>query len=117
MCEAETAREARLSRLPHVDHMPPKSPRWIPGIARAQSPSLAGVVWPDARVDALIETYVEWREESEAVAPAYERWTGAERSDRALAYAAYRATLEREEKAAVVYQLAATRLVGAARGR
>ena len=94
-----------------------KPPRWRPGAARAVTRSQAAVTWPGAHVDALIESYVEWREECEAVKTAYDRWTGAERCDRALAYATYQAALEREEKAAAVYQSAATRLLGAGCGR
>jgi len=62
-----------------------------------------------------MDRYAEWREECEAVHKAYERWTGSERAVRALAYAAYRAALDREEKAAAVYRVAAAQLVGAAR--
>ncbi len=63
----------------------------------------------------MVDSYVEWREECRAVERAYERWTGSERVERRLAYAAYRATLDREEKAAAVYQVAATQLMGAER--
>lgn len=89
----------------------------MPGVARAGPRSQARVAWPDAHLDALLESYVEWREECEAVETAYDRWTGSERCDRALAYAAYHAALEREEKAATVYRSAATRLVGPACAR
>lgn len=78
---------------------------------RVQQPArsrLNRVGWP-------ADTYAEWREECEAVHRAYGRWTGSERAVRALAYAAYRAALDREEKAAGVYQVAAARLVGAGR--
>jgi hypothetical protein len=54
-------------------------------------------------LDALVERYVVWREESRTVRLAYERWCGAERPTRSLAYAAYRAALEREERAAWDY--------------
>lgn len=91
-----------------------KPPTWIPSLATARAESRAQGAWPDAWVDALIDSHVEWREECEAVARAYERWTGSERAERRLAYAAYRAALEREEKAAAEYQVAVTQLVGAA---
>lgn len=84
------------------------------GAAGAGPRSQARVAWPDARVDTLIESYVEWREECETVQTAYDRWTASERCDRALGYAAYHAALEREQKAAAVYQSVATRLAGAA---
>lgn len=85
--------------------------------AGARPRSLAGDAWRDAEVDALIERYVEWREECSAVETAYGRWAGSGRRDRALTYAAYHAALEREEKAATVYQSAVTRLAAAACGR
>lgn len=102
--------------LTTVDHMPMrKPPASMPGAPAARVASRARFAWRDPRVDALIDSYVEWREESETVETAYERWTESERSGRGLAYAAYRAALDREEKAAAMYRLAATRLVGAAR--
>ena len=42
---------------------------------------------------------------------AYERWSMAHRAERRLAYSAYCAALDREEKAAAVCELAATRLL------
>lgn len=54
-------------------------------------------------LDGLLERYVAWREESRAVWLAYERWGEAECPTRSLAYAAYRAALDREEKAAWAY--------------
>ena len=71
----------------------------------------------DPPADAFVESYVGWREECLAVARTYEWWAGSERGRRALAYAAYRAALDREEKAADVYRLASTRLLAAARKR
>ena len=54
--------------------------------------------------------YIDWREECAAVEAAYRRWVGAAESDAQLAYAAYVAGLDREERAAVVYrELAAPR--------
>jgi len=57
------------------------------------------------RVDAYIESYVEWREECGHLQYAYQRWTGSGRLERDLAFAAYRAALDREEKAARAYEL------------
>lgn len=62
-----------------------------------------------------MDSYVEWREESETVEAAYERWSESERPQRRLAYAAYRAALDREEKAAAAYRVASARLVDEAR--
>ena len=55
-------------------------------------------------VDALIEHYVGWREECAAVASSYENWSRAESGDRALAFSAYVAALDREELAAASYR-------------
>lgn len=92
-----------------------KPPTWIPGLARTRTGSRTKVAWPDAQVDAMIETYVEWSEECAVLEGAYERWTSSEPPDRRLAYAAYRAALDREEKAAAAYNVAVTQLAGAAR--
>jgi hypothetical protein len=54
-------------------------------------------------LDGLLERYIAWREESRTVWLAYDRWCRAERPTRSLAYAAYRAALEREERAAWAY--------------
>jgi hypothetical protein len=64
----------------------------------------------DPRVDAFIETYVEWREECAALETAYQRWVESRRPNRDLAFSAYRAALDREEKAACVYGLVARSL-------
>ena len=55
-------------------------------------------------IDALIQHYVSWREECAAVASSYENWSRAERDDRALAFSAYVAALDREELAAESYR-------------
>jgi hypothetical protein len=54
-------------------------------------------------VDVLMEIYVDWREESAALEEAYRRWSTAPEHDRPLAFAAYKAALDREEWASVVY--------------
>jgi hypothetical protein len=55
-------------------------------------------------VDAVIDGYVAWREQSAVVALTYERWSGAEPVDRESAFADYSAALDREEWAAARYQ-------------
>ena len=50
--------------------------------------------------DDFIENYVSWREEATTVRAAYELWLEAAEPDQPLAFAAYRAALDREEKAA-----------------
>lgn len=54
-------------------------------------------------IDELLEGYVCWREACQAVSRAYERWIGSDRGERALAYAAYLAALDGEERAAGTY--------------
>jgi hypothetical protein len=54
-------------------------------------------------IDELLEGYVSWREECQAVWLAYERWIASARGDRGLAHAAYLAALDREEQAACTY--------------
>jgi hypothetical protein len=55
-------------------------------------------------VDALMDRYVAWREESVAVDAAYASWRRAPSGDRAMLFAAYLAALDREERAADDYQ-------------
>ena len=55
-------------------------------------------------VDAVIDGYMTWREESAAVAASYEQWRRAARDDRASAFDAYVAALDSEEHAASVYR-------------
>jgi hypothetical protein len=55
-------------------------------------------------IDDLMETYVEWREECLTVRAAYKRWSIGSDEEREPAFAAYRAALDREEQASVVYE-------------
>jgi hypothetical protein len=54
-------------------------------------------------IDELLEGYVSWREACGAVWRAYEQWIGSDRGERPLAYAAYLAALDGEERAARAY--------------
>jgi hypothetical protein len=54
--------------------------------------------------DAVADGYATWEEESGAVAESYRSWNCADRADRWLAYAAYLAALDREERAACAYR-------------
>jgi hypothetical protein len=67
--------------------------------------------WRDRLTDSYIESYVEWREECADVHTAYRRWARSEPRDRDLAFLAYRAALDREEKAALVYELIAEQIL------
>lgn len=60
-------------------------------------------------VDAFVESYVAWLEQSAAVRTAYERWT-ADRDQSGAAFTLYRVELEFEERAARAHQAAAERL-------
>jgi len=58
----------------------------------------------DLLVDAMLDGYVSWREACVRVEAAYEAWSHAERRDKALAFAAYLAALDREQVAATSYR-------------
>ena len=64
----------------------------------------------DLLVDTFIESYVEWREECNELRRAYRQWASCAWPDRDLAFGAYRAALDREEKAASVHELVSQRL-------
>jgi len=57
----------------------------------------------DLLVEALDDQRQDWRLEAEEVQLAYEDWNAASAGDRARAWAAYRAALEREERASLIY--------------
>jgi hypothetical protein len=50
----------------------------------------------------FVESYVCWCDASDDVCRAYERWGDCDESERGLAFASYRAALDREEQAARV---------------
>jgi hypothetical protein len=54
-------------------------------------------------IDEAMDAYVSWREECVRVWEAYQRSRGEDRGDAALAYPAYVAALDREERASEVY--------------
>ena len=56
-----------------------------------------------ALIDAAVDSYVDWREESAAVRRAYRRWADAAGTDRPCAFAAYVAALDQEERAGARY--------------
>jgi hypothetical protein len=61
-------------------------------------------------VDEAIDAYVEWREECLFLVDAYNRWSSEADRDRRLAFAAYRAALDREQQACSVYKSRCDRL-------
>lgn len=61
-------------------------------------------------MDDAVDAYVAWREECTSLRNAYEWWTVASTPDARSAFAAYRAAVDREERAADVYADRMTRL-------
>ncbi len=55
-------------------------------------------------IDAVMDGYVTWREESMAVQATYREWVGAPLAWRELAFDDYCEALDREERAASEYQ-------------
>ena len=70
----------------------------------------------DYVIDDAMDAYVEWREESEQVEAAYRRWATAEPNDAALAFAAYVAALDREDRASICFEQVVRRAVVVAKG-
>ena len=56
-----------------------------------------------ALVDRMMDEYVNWREECLGVSAAYARWCQAPPGDHRLAYHAYVAAVDREQRAATIY--------------
>jgi hypothetical protein len=57
----------------------------------------------EVALDVLLERYLSWREECDAVRVAYQRWGRAGGAQRESAYADFIAALNREEHAARIY--------------
>jgi hypothetical protein len=89
-----------------------REPRADAGVADSVSQPGPTVAWLE---DEFLDRYVCWREASEEVRAAYERWSSASLCDGATAFAAYRAALDREESAADDYRDAAEQLSARAR--
>ena len=66
-------------------------------------------------VDEVVESLVCWREACEDVRDAYAFWGRCREAQAGLAYAGYRAALDREDHAAHVFAMWADRLRAAAR--
>ena len=64
--------------------------------------------------DELLELYYDWRIRCEEVRANYERFSSAARADRASAFAAFEAALDREASAAAAYAVHPRRVVIAA---
>jgi hypothetical protein len=72
--------------------------------ARAKAKAVARVA------DEFFDSYLRWREASEDLRTAYELWGSCEPSQRIFRFEAYRAALDREERAARVHSHLAERL-------
>jgi hypothetical protein len=91
---------------------------WMRGFTRGRPAHDSNATGPanpegaqrDSRADAFVERYVDWREECEALDSAYRWWGKSTRSESDLAFATYRAALDREEQAARAYELVAAGL-------
>ncbi len=79
-----------------------------------QSPTSQPALTP--LVDELMDLYISWREECDAVAASYENWSASERRDNQLAFSAYIAAMDREEHAAATYRGAVERIAEARGG-
>lgn len=64
-------------------------------------------------LDALMDTYLHWRDESRAVAESYRNWRSAPGPDREGAFDEYLAALDREEHAARGYRRVVEQTQGA----
>jgi hypothetical protein len=63
----------------------------------------------DQLIDDLVNTYIDWREQSERVWRAYRDWSTTAPQDAALRFAAYVAELDREHRASDAYAHAVAR--------
>jgi hypothetical protein len=72
--------------------------------AKAKAKAVARVA------DEFFDSYLRWREASEDLRTAYELWGSSEPSQRIFRFEAYRAALDREERAARVHSHLAERL-------
>lgn len=54
-------------------------------------------------VDDMLSAYLSWRQECDTVRHAYDLWSDTRSDDATLAFAAYRAALDREAQASDVY--------------
>jgi hypothetical protein len=94
-----------MSRHPHPTSV--RGIRFVTWTPRVRPPAML--------VDEFMESYVRWREACAHVTSAYERWRSSEADEHALAFAAYRAALDREDHAADVHAEWAHRVTASAR--
>jgi hypothetical protein len=83
---------------------------WVTRGPRSQDEPHAATQRRSALGDAFVDSWVSWREASEDVRIAYRRWNHCARPQRALAFASYRAALDREQHAASIHSDCAERV-------
>jgi hypothetical protein len=76
---------------------------WVTRGARSEDQHHAATERRSALADGFVDSWVSWREASEDVRAAYRSWSDCARPQRALAFAGYRAALDREQHAARVH--------------
>ena len=59
--------------------------------------------WHQRLVDDMVDAYAQWRDECKALQAAYDLWSNASAEDELLAFGAYEAALDKEERASQVY--------------
>jgi len=69
-----------------------------------------GVAMRERLLNEAFDRYLDWRAESDAVCEAYGHWSTASAAQGADSFAAYRAALDREERAARVYSTVVHRM-------
>ena len=106
----------RKSRLPDDDNGDPSGHHschmsWVHWMTAAQPPQPQSSL-----IDEVLSSWASWREACEDVRSAYERWSTSGRPQRCLAFASYRAALEREELAAGIHSVLIERVRADGRG-
>jgi hypothetical protein len=76
---------------------------WVTRGAWSRDQPYAAAERRSALIDGFVDSWVSWREASEDVRTAYRWWSDCAQPHRALAFAVYRAALEREQQAASIH--------------
>jgi len=76
---------------------------WSTRAIRSQGHRRGATARRSALADAFVDSWLAWREASEDVRTAYRSWSESARPQRALAFAGYRAALDREQHAASIH--------------
>ena len=83
---------------------------WSTRAIRSQGHRRGATARRSALADAFVDSWVSWREASDDVRAAYRWWSECARPQRALAFACYRAALDREQHAASIHADCAERV-------